>query len=110
MVSSSTVVILSALLGLILLRKYRESRWGYFKSKKSLQGKVFLVTGANSGIGKETVRELARRDACVIMACRSMSSALSAIEDIRRTVQEGTLVIFHSVVNFRGHIYLLSTL
>nr|CAD7462501.1 unnamed protein product [Timema tahoe] len=36
-------------------------------------GKVVIVTGANTGVGKETVRELATRGAHVIMACRDMA-------------------------------------
>nr|CAD7414070.1 unnamed protein product [Timema poppensis] len=35
-------------------------------------GKVVIVTGANTGVGKETVRELAARGAHVILACRDM--------------------------------------
>ena len=35
-----------------------------------LSGVVAVVTGSNSGIGKETVRCLAERGATVIMACR----------------------------------------
>ena len=35
-----------------------------------LTGKIAIVTGANSGIGYETARALAHKDAMVILACR----------------------------------------
>ena len=41
----------------------------------SLEGRVALVTGANSGLGLESVRALAARQATVILACRSKTRA-----------------------------------
>ena len=46
-------------------------------------GRVAIVTGANSGIGLETARELARQQATVVLACRSQARADEAIADIR---------------------------
>lgn len=50
-----------------------------------LGGRVALVTGANSGIGLVTARELARRGARVFVACRSLERAQAACEQIATT-------------------------
>lgn len=47
-----------------------------------LTGRTFLVTGANTGIGKETVRGLAGRGARVVLAGRSEERTRAAIEEI----------------------------
>ncbi|XP_060535877.1 retinol dehydrogenase 11-like [Cylas formicarius] len=73
-----------AVLFLILLRKYRESKWGRCTNRVKLDGKVALVTGANSGIGFEVAKELARRDAQVILACRTLDNARRASDKIKR--------------------------
>ncbi|RWD60950.1 MAG: SDR family NAD(P)-dependent oxidoreductase [Mesorhizobium sp.] len=46
-------------------------------------GKTFLVTGANSGIGFETARALAKRGARVLLACRDRAKAETAMARIR---------------------------
>ena len=48
-----------------------------------LTGKVVVVTGANSGIGLETARELARGGAHTILACRSTERGQRAMGDLR---------------------------
>jgi retinol dehydrogenase-12 len=47
-----------------------------------LDGRTFLITGANTGIGKETARGLAGRGARVHIACRSEAKGRQAIDEI----------------------------
>ena len=51
---------------------------------QDLANKTFIVTGANTGIGKITARELARRGAHVILACRSKDKTQPVIDDIQK--------------------------
>jgi len=48
----------------------------------NLANKLCIVTGANSGIGKETVREFARQGAYVVMVCRNEERARKAKEEL----------------------------
>ena len=49
----------------------------------NLDGKIMLVTGANTGIGFETARALASAGARVILACRNTDSGNAAVEKIK---------------------------
>jgi NAD(P)-dependent dehydrogenase (short-subunit alcohol dehydrogenase family) len=48
----------------------------------TLGGKLAIVTGANSGLGLETTRALARKGARVILACRNRDKADTAIAEL----------------------------
>jgi hypothetical protein len=59
---------------------------GYRPFEADLSGRVGLVTGANSGMGKETARELARMGAQVILGCRSTTRGEAARREMVQVV------------------------
>ncbi|HEY1757868.1 MAG TPA: SDR family oxidoreductase [Bryobacteraceae bacterium] len=50
----------------------------------NMSGRICIVTGANSGIGKETALGLAQIGARVVMVCRNAEKGKAALEEIRR--------------------------
>ncbi|MCA1833340.1 MAG: SDR family oxidoreductase [Actinomycetota bacterium] len=54
-----------------------------------MQDKVVVITGANSGIGKETARGLAQKGARVVMVCRNPEKGARAAEEIRKDAPGG---------------------
>lgn len=54
----------------------------YYQNTNRIDGSVVVVTGSNSGIGKETVYQLSKRGASVIMACRDIQKGQQAERDI----------------------------
>ncbi|WP_437542195.1 SDR family oxidoreductase [Sorangium sp. So ce367] len=50
-----------------------------------MNGKVCIVTGGNTGIGKETARGLAQAGAKVVLACRDTGRGEAARDDIARS-------------------------
>ncbi|XP_030747140.1 WW domain-containing oxidoreductase [Sitophilus oryzae] len=50
---------------------------------RDLSGKVAVITGANTGIGFETARSLAKHGCTVIFACRNLAAAEESIDKIR---------------------------
>jgi NAD(P)-dependent dehydrogenase (short-subunit alcohol dehydrogenase family) len=62
---------------------------------QSLANKTFIVTGANTGIGKITARELARQGAHVILACRSKDKTEPVIDEIKRETGNDAVEYIH---------------
>lgn len=52
------------------------------QSQATMEGKTVIVTGATSGVGRETAKELARRKARVIIGCRNLNKAKDLAQEI----------------------------
>ncbi|MBA2392343.1 MAG: SDR family NAD(P)-dependent oxidoreductase [Ktedonobacteraceae bacterium] len=98
-------------------------------TEMSLQGKVCLVTGSTSGIGKVTARELANKGATVVLVSRNRAKGeatqaeikqvtrnknvdllvadLSLLEDVRRlaTKFQDRYSYLHILINNAGGVY-----
>lgn len=60
-----------------------------------LGGRVAVVTGGNSGIGRATATELARHGARVMLACRDIERGKQAADDIRNRVPDADIEVRH---------------
>jgi NAD(P)-dependent dehydrogenase (short-subunit alcohol dehydrogenase family) len=56
-------------------------RWGA-ECIPDQTGRVAVVTGANSGLGMVTARELARSGALVVLACRNLDKGRAALQEV----------------------------
>jgi len=57
------------------------------------EGRIIIVTGANTGLGYETTKALAQNGAKVIMACRNMLKAKKAKDQILEELPDARLEI-----------------
>ncbi|GAB0089949.1 retinol dehydrogenase 13 [Sergentomyia squamirostris] len=64
----------------MMIKEYMQG--GKFTNPIMAEGKVVIITGANTGIGKETALDLAKRKAHVYMACRDMEKCEQARTEI----------------------------
>ena len=74
--------IAAGVLGLYLFKRWMAG--GVCRSQAKLGGKTVVITGANTGIGLETAVDLAKRNARVILACRSVERGERAAVDVKK--------------------------
>lgn len=85
----ATIGFIAALL--YLIRRYIAG--GVCRNSVRLDGKTVVITGCNTGIGKETALELSRRGAKIVMVCRNMDKANIAAKEIRNEAN-GEVVVY----------------
>ena len=56
---------------------------------------MVVITGSNTGIGKETVLDLAKRGARIIMCCRDLKKAEVAKQDIKNETGNDKIEVLH---------------
>lgn len=98
MPSNTTVVAVSLVTAGLAFVYYRLRCYfagGVCKNNVSMKGKTVIITGANTGLGKEVAVELGKRQARVILACRSLEKGKQAAREICSKVKDAILVVKH---------------
>ncbi|XP_044739447.1 retinol dehydrogenase 12-like [Chrysoperla carnea] len=89
-----SVILYGSIILVFVLKIYVIVTKGRCTSKAKLNGKTVLVTGANSGIGKETAIDMAARGARVILGCRNLKSAEETKQEIISKTGNTNIVIY----------------
>ena len=76
-----TAFVATGIVSLWLGRKFFKGP--YYNGNERLDGKTVVITGCNTGIGKETALDLSKRGARVVMACRNLDLANIAANDLK---------------------------
>lgn len=66
---------------------------GVCTSNVQLSGKIAIVTGANTGIGKETAKDLAQRGARVYLACRDVQKGELVASEIQASTGNSQVLV-----------------
>lgn len=69
--------------------------WGFNHStlsSRALEDRVFVVTGANVGLGLATVDYLAHHGGSVILGCRSMNKCEEAVKSVKSEAPQANLI------------------
>ncbi|CAD8141675.1 unnamed protein product [Paramecium octaurelia] len=72
---------------------------GVCKIKKDLSGKVVFITGANTGIGKDTALQLGNMNATIVIACRDTIKGQLVLDQLNKITQAYLIKLDLSCLN-----------
>ncbi|CAH0555604.1 unnamed protein product [Brassicogethes aeneus] len=76
-----------------LLKFYAYISCGYYRGKVRMNGKTVIITGPTGGLGKETAREIAKKGARVILACRNVESGNRTKDELIESTKNENIVV-----------------
>lgn len=68
--------------------------------EEAVQGKIVVVTGASSGLGKMVALHLAKRGAIVVMGCRNSVKGQRVVDEIKSKTNNGELVRVQRIIAY----------
>lgn len=71
--------------------RYEIRKKKYINDDANIKGKVVIITGCNTGIGKAAALELAKRGGKIYFACRSEEKTMEAINEIKNATNNEEL-------------------
>ena len=81
MTTKGTLITGSVILSVAAMKMY--FRGGVCRVNRDLSAKVIVITGANAGIGKETMKELAKQNCTIIFGARDEAKSRKIIREIQ---------------------------
>lgn len=101
-IEAALKLLLWLLVAWLTVRMYLKCTLGMCESLEKMDGKTVIITGGNSGVGKETARDLARRNARVILACRNLKKAQQVADEIFRETNQRVVIKHLDLASFKS--------
>jgi NAD(P)-dependent dehydrogenase (short-subunit alcohol dehydrogenase family) len=74
-------------------------------TSKLMNGKICIITGANSGIGKATALGLAKMGATIVMVCRNKERGERALNEIKKEISDVSITLMLADLSTQKEIY-----